>query len=103
MLHNYTLPASSIEHLPQLVEFSLVLNHTLAGEISYVQQTGNFTEFKENIAVLRRDLLNHIAHFERWHDEAETEEEFQNLEKLAKYLAEGKELMTKAQGLLQKA
>lgn len=88
------------EALPGLINVMYVFNKALQGQIEVFKQSPDYEELAATLASMGQDLVLYIRSFDAIYQDAETPEELQQLETLAKLIAEGKDLVVKASKLL---
>ena len=92
-------PSEAIRHMTLLME---LFKKVLSDKVEAFKETKDATEFRQGIIYLRKNLRVFEEIFEVAHQDAETAEEYQQLEALAKELGEAWELICEAGQLLKK-
>ena len=89
------------EALPGLIHLLDAFKNVLTGEIKGFEDTGDILELRRAVLPLRKDLDSYKENFEAWYQNAQTAEDYQDLEKLAKHLGQAQELVSQAEQLLK--
>ncbi len=91
-------PSEAIRHMTLLME---LFKRVLLDKVDAFKETKDATEFRQGIIYLRKNLQVFEEIFDVAHQDAETAEEYQQLEALAKELGEARELICKANSVLK--
>lgn len=89
------------EALPDLIHLMYTFSKGVEGQIADFKRTEDYETLASVVAMMGKDLVLYIKNFDVIYQDAETPEELQQLETLAKLLGEAKNLMVKASRLLK--